>query len=93
MFDKLSEAKKWLGYQTQVWGAPPSLRWFADEPGGVAFWHREKRRRVDVPAAEYSENDTTKLAELVTYCRAVIVRMEEVITLAEERIADLKAVS
>ncbi len=90
IFGKLSEAKKWLGFQTQVWGAPPSLRWFADEPGGEARWHNEKRRREDIAEQEFAENDPVRLAELVTYCSAVIVRMEEVIALADKRAAELK---
>jgi hypothetical protein len=93
IYRQLMDAKRWLGAQTSVFSEPPSLRWFADEPGGEMRYHREKRRREDVRDDEYAERNPETLTLLIQYCQAVIVRMEEVIEYAEARLAEQKVES
>jgi hypothetical protein len=77
MREKLMDAKNWLGTMTAAWHQPTQVYM----PG-----HGSRPRRLD----EYGEHSTEQLRELITYVRAVQVRLGEVEEIALNRIKELE---
>ncbi|MGI5243167.1 hypothetical protein [Dactylosporangium sp. CA-139066] len=68
MIGKLKDAARCADY---TWANPPSLRWFADEPGGNEYHHREPRKHADIRPDEYPENDPEKWRQLAEWARVI----------------------
>lgn len=85
----LQQIGAWRQTMTHAW-QPPSTRWFTD-PDGHERWHPTPRKRSDIPASEFPENDPEALRRLITYCRAIASSADQITELAEHRLHDLAA--
>ena len=68
-----------------TWANPPSLRYYADEPGGKERYHVEPRKRADIRPEEYPENDPTNWVHLARWARAIAIRADELEEFAREQ--------
>ncbi len=83
----LQQIGGWRQTMTNAW-QPPSARWFAD-PDGHERWHATPRKRSEIPASEFPENDPEALRRLIRFCRAIASRAEQITELAEHRLDEL----
>jgi hypothetical protein len=83
----LQQIGDWRQTMTHGW-KPPSARWFAD-PDGHERWHATPRKRSDIPASEFPENDPEALRRLIKFCRAIANRADQITELAEHRLDEL----
>lgn len=82
---KLQEIKQWLGWAEATWSQSPSLRFYADEPGGEERWHVQPRLRADIRPDEYPEHRAEAWAELANWARAVARQAAELEHFAREQ--------
>ena len=83
----LQQIGTWRQTMTNAW-KPPSARWFAD-PDGHERWHPTPRKRSEIPATEFPEHNPEALRRLVTFCRAIANRADQIAELAEHRLHEL----
>lgn len=73
----LMKLKEWAKHADYTWSSPPSLRYYADEPGGTETYHREPRKRADIRPEEYPENNPDQWEKLARYARAISLKAQE----------------
>jgi hypothetical protein len=84
MREKMMEAKRWLNHMTLVWSSA-SYTYDQVETDGRANYKRRKLR-----PDERAENRAGDLRDLITYMNGVIVRAEEVRSIAQRRLRELE---
>lgn len=83
--EMLLKIRKWTGWADATWSSPPSLRWYADEPGGEPRFHMVPRKRADVRPEEYPENNAEEWAKLARWAYEVELQATELKQFAREQ--------
>lgn len=83
--EMLLKLKQYAGHADVTWSSSPSLRFYADEPGGKKTWRHEPRKRADIRPEEYPENDPMKWVYLARWARAIALHAADLEAFAREQ--------
>lgn len=74
-----------------TWADPPSTRWYDAGDGRGSHWQAKRRKRADIPAAEYQENQPEEWERLAKFMEAVAIQALGVANYAkQQRIAAIE---
>lgn len=90
----LRKVKEYAAHADATWSSAPSLRFYADEPGGKETYHHEPRKRADIRPEEYPENDPMKWVYLARWARAIALQAAdlEAFAIEQQKIAVRKGI-
>lgn len=81
----LRSISKHVGIMVTVWADPPSTRWYDVGDGTGSHWQIKQRKRADIPAAEYQENQPEEWERLIKFMEAVATQALDVATYAKQQ--------
>lgn len=81
----LRSISKHIGSMVATWADPPSTRWYDAGDGRGSHWQVKRRKRADIPAAEYQENQPEEWERLAKFMEAVAIQALDVATYAKQQ--------
>lgn len=77
--------KRYAADADLTWSSSPSLRVYADEPGGKEDYHYKPRKRADIRPEEYPENNQENWQRTALWARAIALQAMELEKFAREQ--------
>ena len=92
---ELRRVKSHLTIMVNAWSDVPSTVWYDAGDGRGLNWQppETRRKRSDIPASEYPENDSAQLDRLINYLLWTRIRADQLIEMTRERLAELETES